>query len=101
MKLRHNLVIHEDLFLYEYARFLLHKRLVAEGLLSPYANLFYPPTDMVYRETTNDIERTETEHKDIDKQAIASKLHKKAEDIKLQEEIIDNNKNCDDNNKIN
>ena len=97
MKPRHNLVIHEDLFLYEYTRFLLHKRLVVEGLLSPYANPFYLPMDTVHRETTNDIEWTETEHKDIDKQTIASKLHKKAEDIKLQEEITDNNKNFNDN----
>ena len=78
VKPRQNLVTHEDLFLYEYAKLLLHKRLVAEGLLSPYANPFYPPMDMVHREATNDIERTETEHKDIDKQTIASKLHKKS-----------------------
>ena len=71
VKPHYNLVIREDLFLYEYARFLLHKRLVAKGLLSPYANPFYPPTDTVHREMKNDIKRTEMENKDIDKQTIA------------------------------
>ena len=78
---RHNLVIHEDLFLYEYARFLLHKRLVAEGLLSLYANPFYPPTDTVYREINKEI--AQMENKKIDKQTIVDILQKKVEDIKL------------------
>ena len=43
----------------------------------------------------------ETEHKDIDKQTIASKLYKKDEDTKLQEEITDNNINYNDNIKNN
>jgi hypothetical protein len=50
---RHNLFVCEDLFLYEYVWFLLHKRLVTEDLLSLYANPFYPLTDMANRETTN------------------------------------------------
>ena len=45
----HKLFTYKDSFLYEYGRFLLHKRLVSEGMLSPYANPFYPQTDMVYR----------------------------------------------------
>ena len=65
VRLRHSLVIHEDLFLYEYGRFLLHKRLVAEGLLSPYTNPFYLPTDTVHRETNKEIARIE--NKKIDK----------------------------------
>ena len=56
---RHNLFVCEDLFLYKYARFLLHKRLVTEGLLSPYAHPFHPSMDMANRETTNETERTE------------------------------------------
>ena len=48
---RQKLFTYEDSFLYEYARFLLHKRLVSEGMLSPYANPFYPQMDMVYRTT--------------------------------------------------
>jgi len=48
---RQNLDIHEDLFLYEYARYMLHKRLVKEGLLSPYAVPFYPPTEIENRKT--------------------------------------------------
>ena len=83
---RHKLEIHEDLFLYEYAKFLLHNRLVAEGLLSPYANPFYPPTDTVHRETNKNIAQMEN----IDKQTIANTLQKKAEDIKLQEDIKNN-----------
>ena len=82
----HNLGTHEDLFLYEYGRYLLHKRLVAEGLLSPYANPFYPPTDMTHRETESKIEQTEIVNKDIDKNTIASTLNKKADNIKLKEE---------------
>ena len=85
----HNLAIYEDLFLYEYTRFLLHKRLVVEGLLSPYANPFYLLMDTVYRETNKEIARME--NKKIDKQTIADTLQKKAEDIKLQEESINNN----------
>ena len=88
----HNLGIHEDLFLYEYGRYLLHKRLVSEGLLSPYANLFYPPTEMIHRETESKKEQTEMVKKDIDKKTIASTLHKKAENIKLKEEIKTTNK---------
>ena len=49
VRLRQNLDIHEDLFLYEYARYMLHKRLVKEGLLSPYAVPFYPPTEIENR----------------------------------------------------
>ena len=93
----HNLGMHEDLFLYEYGRYLLHKRLVAEGLLSPYANPFYPPTDMAYRETKSKIEQTEMEKKDIDKHTIASTLHKKSENIKLKEEIKTTRKQNDEN----
>ena len=69
------MVIHEDLFLYEYARFLLHKRLVTEGLLSPYANPFYLPMDTVHRETNKNI--AQTENKKIDKQTITNTLQKK------------------------
>ena len=93
---RHNLFVCEDLFLYEYARFLLHKRLVTEGLLSPYANPFYPQTDTANRETTNETEWTEKKQKDIDKNTIAGTLHKKAEEITLKEDIQNNTKEIDD-----
>ena len=48
---RQDLDIHEDLFLYEYVRYMLYKRLVKEGLLSPYACPFYPPTEIENRKT--------------------------------------------------
>ena len=94
-----NLGIYEDLFLYEYGRYLLHKQLVAEGLLSPYANPFYLPTDTVNRETTNATEQMEKKQKEIDKNTIAGTLHKKAEDIKLKEDIK-NTKKQNNENKI-
>ena len=76
---RHNLLSHEDLFLYEYGRFLLHKRLVIEGLLSPYASLFYPPMDISYRTEKDTNER----RNNIDKETIATKLHRNINDITL------------------
>ena len=82
---RQNLEIHEDLFLYEYARLLLHKRLVSEGMLSPYANPFHLPTDTVCRETEKERDGTRT---NIDKKTIAEKLNREPEDITLQEDKI-------------
>ena len=96
---RQNLHACEDLFLYEYARFLLHKRLVTEGLLSPYANPFYPLMDTANRETTNATEQTEKKQKEIDKNTIAGTLHKKAEDITLKEDLQNNTKEIDDKEK--
>ena len=82
MRLRYNLLSHEDLFLYEYGRFLLHKRLVMEGLLSPYASPFQPPTDMSHR-TEKD---TNEPRNNINKETIATKLHRNTNDITLQED---------------
>ena len=70
---RQNLEKHEDLLLYEYARYILHKRLVKEGLLSPYACPFYPPMEIENRKTEtyqNDQHVTEQ----INKSTIAPKL---------------------------
>ena len=83
---RQELDIYEDLFLYEYARYMLHKRLVKEGLLSPYAVPFYPPTEIENRKTEiyqNDQHVTEQ----INKSTIASKLQVNEERVKLKEEI--------------
>ena len=44
-----NLFAYQDLFLYEYARYLLHKKLVTEGLLSLYAGPF-PHQRIRYKE---------------------------------------------------
>ena len=83
MRPRRNLLAHEELFLYEYARYLLHKQLVSEGLLSPYADPFQPPTDRLHRET----ERNNNEQRNnINKEIIAAKLNKETKDIFLQEE---------------
>ena len=79
---RHNLLLYEDLFLYEYGRFLLHKRLVTEGLLSLYTSPFYPLTDMLHR-TEKD---TNEPRNNIDKEIIATKLHRNTNDITLQED---------------
>ena len=82
MRPRHNLLSYEDLFLYEYGWFLLHKRLVTEGLLSPYASPFYPPTDTSHR-TEKD---TNEPRNNIDKETITTKLHRNTNNITLQED---------------
>ena len=87
---RRNLLAHEELFLYEYARYLLHEQLVSEGLLSPYADPFQPPTDRLHRET----ERNNNEQRNnIDKEIIAAKLNKETKDIFLQEEKSEDKEN--------
>ena len=70
---QHNLAMHEDLYLYEYGRLLLHKQLVREGMLSPYANPFYLLTEVQIGITEKDIERKKN-IKPINKETIASKL---------------------------
>ena len=80
---RHKLFTYEDSFLYEYGRFLLHKRLVSEGMLSPYANPFYPQMDMVYRTTERHNEKTRL---NIDKHDIAEQLNKDPQNITLKED---------------
>ena len=80
----HNLSSYEDLFLYEYGRFLLHKRLVTEGLLSPYASPFYLPIDTSHR-MEKDINEPRN---NIDKETIATKLHRNTNDITLQEDKL-------------
>ena len=73
MRPRQNLDTHEDLFLYEYARYILHKRLVKEGLLSPYACPFHPPTDIENRKTET-YQNNQHVTEQINKSTIASKL---------------------------
>jgi len=82
-RLRHKLFTYKDSFLYEYARFLLHKRLVSEGMLSPYANPFYPQMDMVYRTMERYNEKTKL---NIDKLDIAEQLNKDPQNIILKED---------------
>jgi len=82
VSLRYNLLPYEDLFLYEYGWFLLYKRLVTEDLLSPYASPFYLPTDTLHR-TEKD---TNEPRNNIDKETIATKLHRNTNDITLQED---------------
>jgi len=83
---RQNLGTHEDLFLYEYARYILHKRLVKEGLLSPYACPFYPLTDIENRKTET-YQNDQHVMEQINKSTIASKLQVNEERVKLKEEI--------------
>ena len=71
---RQNLDIHEDLLLYEYARYILHKRLVKEGLLSPYACPFYLPTEIENR-------KTETYQND---QHVTEQINKPTIELKVQ-----------------
>ena len=103
---RQNSVAHEDLFLYEYARFLLHKRLVSEGILSPYACPFHIPMEIEQKETEKE---TEKRNQKIDKTTIAERLNKNVQDITLQDEktekVIPNTSECNanepNNNKAN
>ena len=83
VKSRYKLFTYEDSFLYEYGRFLLHKRLVSEGMLSPYANSFYLQTDMVYRTTERNNKKT---MHNIDKHDIAEHLNKDPKTITLKED---------------
>ena len=53
---QNNLDEHEELFLFIYARMLLHKRLRKERMLSPYANPFYPITETSQTKTEIKIE---------------------------------------------
>ena len=78
---RQNLFAHQDLFLYEYARYLLYRKLVTEGLLSPYATPFYPPTDITYRRT--DEKDTNEQNVPVNKETIAEKLKINVNDITL------------------
>ena len=78
---RQNLFKQQDLFLYEYARYLLHKKLVTEGLLSPYADPFYPPTNMIQRKTER--KDTNESNKHISKEMITEKLQKDINSITL------------------
>ena len=80
---RHKLFTYEDSFLYEYGRFLLHKRLVSEGMLSPYANPFYLQTDMVYRTTERNNKKTIY---NIDKYDITRHLNKNPKTNTLKED---------------
>ena len=80
---RYNLVEQEELFLYEYARFLLHRRFVTEGLLSRYDNAVYTETDTICKTTEK---RNNDKMQHIDKKIIAGKLQRNAKDIVLKEE---------------
>lgn len=73
----------EDSFLYEYARYLLHKRLTTERLLSPYANYFYNPMYMPNTTTEDNNANTKI---NIDRNEIAKKLHKQPENVILRED---------------
>ena len=53
---QNNLDEHEELFLFIYARMLLHKCLRKERMLSPYANLFHPITEISQIKTEIKIE---------------------------------------------
>jgi len=75
----------EDLFLFTYAKMLLHRHLREERILSPYANPFYPITDINHIETEIRTERAQ-KRKDITKEDIASNLQVKIEAIKLATE---------------
>ena len=70
---QNNLEVHEDLFLFTYAKILLYKYLRIEGILSLYANPFYPATET--KQDTTEIEvQKERKTKKVDKAEIASKL---------------------------
>ena len=89
VRMRQNLFDHEQLFLYEYARYLLHKQLVTEGLLSPYSNRFYPPTETTHS-ITEENENNESNIK-INKEAIAERLQKNIDIIILKEDTQNTN----------
>ena len=84
-----NLFDHEQLFLYKYARYLLHRQLVTEGLLSPYSNQFYPPTD----KTNSTMEKNKNNESNIkiNKEAIAERLQKNTDVIILKEDTQNTN----------
>ena len=86
---RQNSIDHEDLFLSEYARYILHKKMVSEGVLTLYANPFYPRTEIMQRPTDVNVKVK----KDIDKKTIATKLQKNEQDISLREELITEKEN--------
>jgi len=82
---RHKTIRGEESFLYEYARYLLHKRLTTEKLLSPYANYFYSPTYMTSATTEGNNVPTKI---NIDRDEIAKQLQKHPENVILREDII-------------
>jgi len=85
---RQNLSGIEDSFLYEYARYLLHRQLVSEGLLSPYAIPFYPSMDIKTAPMEKDRKETRMDvDKNIDKKNIAAKLQVDINTITLREEL--------------
>ena len=51
---QNNFKVHKNLFLFTYAKMLLHKHLRIEGILSPYDNPFYPATEI--NQDTTEIE---------------------------------------------
>ena len=93
--------IHKELFLFDYAKMLLHCQLRDEGMLSPYAGPFFPPTESITdnkvdvsqeqnietEKNTNEIKTRET----IDKEIIASALKRQKDTITLKEELDDDN----------
>ena len=70
---QNNLVMYEELYLYKYRRLLLYKQLVREGMLSPYANPFYPLIEVEIGTMEKDMERKKN-IVPINKETIASKL---------------------------
>ena len=82
---RRTLLPHEELFICEYSRYLLHKGLTAEGILSPYGSKYYPPTDTKKIVTEENMQR-ETNLTQISKECIASRSNIKEEKIALKGE---------------
>ena len=82
---KNNLDEQEDLFLFTYAKMLLHKRLRIERILSPYANPFYPITEKSQIKMETKIEKVQN-ITNIDKEELAKKSHINIEDIKFKDE---------------
>ena len=82
---QNNLDEQEDLFLFTYAKMLLHKRLRIERILSLYANPFYPITEISQIKMETETEKARN-IKNIGKEELAKNLRVNIEDIKLKDE---------------
>ena len=82
---QNSLEVHKELFIFNYAKMLLHKRLRIEGILSPYATPFYSVTETNQDATEIEVQK-EWKTEKVDKEEIALKLQINVKDIQLKEE---------------
>ena len=71
MRPYHNLVDKEDLFSQKHSKFTLHKKFVAEGMLSPHASPFWTLMETMHRDMNN---RNKDMRPTMTKSNIADKL---------------------------